>query len=140
MMVANGDLDKDEELRDPWTTPLLETPPEELEECLGAYVDMDDFLTKPHEELYEAFLKLFDTHVDQEMAACTPILELLRTKKAREVFVPAWQEWTGINGVAPVELQYREDMPETSKARARPIQPSVVEAATKLWMRMLNYF
>ena len=74
------------------------------------------------------------------MAACTPILALLRTKKAREVFVPAWQEWTGINGVAPVELQYREEMPETSKARARPIQPSVVGATTKLWMRMLNYF
>ena len=51
MMVANGDLEKDGELRDPWTTPLLETPPEEVEDCLGAYVDMDDFLTKPHEKL-----------------------------------------------------------------------------------------
>ena len=139
MMVANGDLEKGE-LRDPWSTPLLETPPEELEECLGAYVDMDDFLTKSHEELYEAFLKLLDTHVDQEMAAATPILSLLRTKKAREVFVPAWIEWTGINGVPPLEFQYREDMPESLKAKARPIQPAVVEAATKLWERMNQYF
>ena len=138
MMIEKGDIPKGD-LRDPWTVPLLETPPEELEEYLGAYVDMDDFLTKSHEELYETFLKLFDTHVDQEFAAATPILALLRTKKAREVFVPAWKEWTGVNGIDDVELQYREDMPETMAARARPIQPTVAEAASKLWSRMTSY-
>ena len=40
----------------------------------------------------------------------------------------------------PLEFQYREDMPESLKAKARPIQPAVVEAATKLWERMNQYF
>ena len=64
---------------------------------------------------------------------------MLRTKKAREVFVPAWKEWIGVKGIPPVELQYREDMPETMAAKSRPIQPSIAEAASKLWERMTSY-
>ena len=57
IMVAE-ESSPEPQLRDPWSQPLLETPPEELEDSLGAYVDMDDFFTKSHEELYEVYLNL----------------------------------------------------------------------------------
>ena len=60
-------------------------------------------------------------------------------KKAREVFIPAWEECTGVNGIPLVELHYHKDMPGTMPARTRLFQLSVVKAAYKLWCRMTSY-
>ena len=38
-----------------------------------------------------------------------------------------------------VKLHYRGDISETMPVRTRPIQPSVVKAAYKLWYRMTSY-
>ena len=78
--------------------------------------------------------------VTPEFPAAQPILELLRTEKSRKVFVPFAGEWTGVNGVDPIELQYLPSMPERMAAHARPWNPITVEKAEPVFKRMCNYF
>ena len=52
---------------------------------------------------------MFDSHIDQELAAVTPVVELLRGK-AEAVFVP--DNWNGISGVPELTLKFKGNMPK----------------------------
>jgi hypothetical protein len=62
--------------------------------------------------LLEEHCALFDGHINPEFSAQTNVLQLLRTKGVK-VFVP--NNWEGINGVEPIELNWKSDLPDRMK-------------------------
>ena len=135
------DPNEDANLIEPWTTDPLEQPPEEAETIeVGIFKGLEDRLGASDEKLYEHFLSILSEHVDPDFAKAQPIIELLRSDLARRIFVPFMGEWTGINGIPPLELQFLPSMPERMAARARPLNPLIVDKAWPLFSKMCNYF
>eukprot|EP00981_Chlorochromonas_danica_P011542 scaffold4097_cov254-Ochromonas_danica.AAC.1 len=58
-----------------------------------------------YDEAVKEFVDLIPTHVSQDFAKATPIVELLKTKGLL-AFVP--QNWKGINGLELLELTWLE--------------------------------
>jgi hypothetical protein len=56
----------------------------------------------------EEYYALFEGHINPEFSAKTDVLQLLRTTGVK-VFVP--NNWEGINGVDPIELNWKSDLP-----------------------------
>lgn len=130
--IATGDDD----LRTPWTVPIEEEAPEEAPlPC--SFTDALHFMEMTPEEAKEEYLSQFTEHVSPEFAANTGVLDLLKTKGHR-VFVP--QNWEGIRNIPPLELNWKPDLPERMKPKARPVNPRLYEAAKKEFDRLLGYF
>jgi hypothetical protein len=55
-----------------------------------------------------------------------------------QVFVP--QNWQGINGIPPLELDWKENLPVSMKPRARPVNPKLFDNAKKEFERLSKYF
>ena len=100
---------------DPWSTPPLPTPDEELampEEgffpsITPAFLDPDNL---KKERDYEEVLR---KQVSPEfLAACPDFMEYMTTAATKSVYIVYEGSWTGINGFEPLELQFKEEMPE----------------------------
>lgn len=113
-----------------------EEAPEDAETPLpGHFDDALYAMMVDLEERTKAYEALFDTHVSPEFAAATPVIQLLRTLGS-EVFIA--RNWDGINGINPVEFEFR-DLPESHSCKARPINPKLAENFYKELERLMTY-
>eukprot|EP00981_Chlorochromonas_danica_P004080 scaffold783_cov324-Ochromonas_danica.AAC.1 len=124
--------------RSPWSNPLLEEAPENVETPLPVnFANALHFMEMSYDEAVKEFVDLIQTHVSQDFAKATPIVELLKTKGLL-AFVP--QNWKGINGLELLELTWLEGLPSSMKPKARPINPKLYANARKEFDRLSKYF
>lgn len=122
----------------PWTKPVDLEAPEDIDtELPSSFPEPLHYMEMSTEDAVKEYLSLIPTHVDPKFSSATPVIKLLETKGVK-VFVP--QNWNGVNGVAPLKLNFREGMPQSMKPRARPINPKLYEHAHKEFNRLLKYF
>ena len=121
-------------LLEPWSNVFEEEAPEELEVPLPTqFGDASAFLGKTRAEAIEEYESLFDSHVAPEFREACPIYDLLKDK-GQQVFIPT--DWTGISGVEPLKLEFKEELPARLKPGARPVNPRLWEAAEKEFLRL----
>jgi hypothetical protein len=96
----------------PWTAIPLEAPQEEMETGeIGLYKELEDLRDLPCQQQLQEYLDMRPKQVEPAFAAATPIMEYLKTETTFKLFVYNLNEWTGINGIDPVELRFREGPP-----------------------------
>lgn len=130
-----------ENLIHPWSSgaPPIEEPPEEKEFPLPcAFTDALHYMEMSVEEAREEFKQQIDAHVSSEMRSSVPGIVKYLLQDAVDVFVPT--SWTGINGINPIEFQWRDDLPERMKPAARPVNPKLFVHAKKEFDRLSGYF
>ena len=76
------------------------------------------------------------THIGEALRESPEVLAVLKDELVVGRFVP--QEWTGIRGVEPLDLQVKADFPEAMRVRARPINPRLFEVAHKAFERLMS--
>jgi hypothetical protein len=117
------------------------TPQEELEtEEVGLFKELEDLRDLLYQQQLQVYLDMLPRQVDPALAAATPIMEYLKTEVAYKVFVYNPDEWTGINGIDPVELKFREDMQERMPSKARPIPAKLIEQAKPEFDKLFEYY
>ena len=96
------------------------------------------FLSVSHEEAYNDFLKLLDTHIASEFAEAVNV-KLLLCKKYLKVWIP--DNWEGIKGIPPLELRWIESalVGVRNVPKPRPINPRLFENASKEFERLRRY-
>ena len=84
------------------------------------------------------FLELLDTHIAPDFSAAVPVKELLINRYLKR-WIP--DNWEGIKGIEPIELQWREDKLEgyRSVLKTRHINPRLREAAYAEHVRLTGY-
>lgn len=128
----------DEELRTPWSIPPEEDAPEDAQtEIPCSFPGPLHFMEMSVEDARKEFFSQIDAHVAPEFRAATRIDELLRTKGV-QVFVPT--NWEGIKHIEPLELEWKPDLPERLKPKARPVNPKLYEHTHKEFQRLAGYF
>jgi hypothetical protein len=100
-----------------------------------AFLDPDD---AKKESVYEEQLR--KQVAPEFLAACPDFMEYMTTAATKSVFIVYQGSWTGINGLEPLELQFKEDMPERHGSAVRNIPVLLREAAEKEFKRMVGYF
>ena len=129
----------DGELAHPWSQPLDEVAPEEVEtpDPLFFGPDILSYLSTTLEEARAVYDADLLTHVTPELVAAVPrVTALLKSPKAYEVFVPT--RWTGIK-IPPLHLDTKPGLPDSLRPRPRPIRPAIFEPATTEFHRMESY-
>ena len=122
----------------PWSKANDVLAPEDEETELPVqFKDALTFLGKSRDEAIKDYYNLLETHVSEELREKTDIIQLLQTK-ALSVFVP--DEWSGIKGIDPLRLRWKDTLPERMKPKARPINPKLWEASEKEFHRLCGYF
>jgi len=123
----------------PWTMEIVPEAPEDASTPVPcSFPAVLDFLGKPPDEAVSEYLAAIPVQVSAEFLAATPIEQLLRTKGVN-VFVP--QNWSGINGLEPLQLDWREELlPSYIKPKARPVNPRLFENAKTEFERLKTYF
>ena len=112
--------------------------PEDLETLLPcSFPYALHYMEMSTDQAMEEYLALLSSHVAPDFAASTDIINLLKTKGSM-VFVQ--NNWKGINGIPPLELNFKEGMPDSMKPRARPVNPKLYEHALKEYQRLKKYF
>ena len=132
------DIDESIVLENPWINSASEIAPEDYETELPVnFGEALTFLGKSREEAIQDYHAMLDSHVSPEMKENTDIIHYLR-KEALPVFVP--EEWTGIKGIPPLKVKWRDTLPQRMKPKARPINPKLWEASEKEFRRLCGYF
>ena len=122
----------------PWKNCKQETAPEDEETELPVnFKEALTFLGKSREEAIKDFEELLDSRVSEELKKETDIINYLKTE-AINAFIPT--KWTGINGIEPLKLVWRDTLPLKMKPRARPINPRLWECSEKEFRRLCGYF
>jgi len=124
-------------LRVPWRREVQVAIEDEETPHPSSFPSVLEYMEQGHDAAVEAYLNLFDSHVAEEFAAETDVLELLRTKGVL-VFVP--HNWDGINGIEPLEIDWIEGLPAFMKPAARPINPKLYQNAKTEFERLKTYF
>jgi hypothetical protein len=139
-MLGLEDLkEKYPDVQDSWSQPPDELAPEELEsEDMHAFMGPLYYLTKPYDEVLEDYHRLLETHVAPEWKEDERLMTLLTSAKAIQVFNP--KEWTGITGLAPIELEFSKDMPEVHRPKIHAMNPKVREKAILEYDRLCVHF
>lgn len=128
----------DDDLIPPFSKPPDAEAPEDAETPLPcSFPDVLHFMEMSPAEARAEYFSQFDEHISLAFRSSTPVEQLLKTKGV-QVFVPT--NWDGIKHVAPLELNWKDDLPERLKPRARPVNPRLYEAAKKEFDRLLGYF
>jgi hypothetical protein len=103
-----------------------------------AFTDALHYLEMTPEEAAVEFRSLIDAHVSAEMRAAIPDFTRFLVEECIDVFVPT--SWEGINGIEPIEFQWKENFPERLKPPTRPINPKLFQHAKKEFDRLMGYF
>ena len=126
------------DLIDPWSTPTLEEAPEDLETPLPcSFSAALHYMEQSYQESVDEYISQIDEHTAPEFRSSTAIVNLLKSQKAIDVFVPS--NWEGIRGVE-IELTWKDDLPERLKPKARPINPKLFQHAKEEFDRLTKYF
>ena len=121
----------------PWSNSMEGEPPEEEMSPLPVqFGEVIKFLGKSREEAIQEFKDLMPEHIAEDFDKATPVRELL-LNEGLKVFVP--ETWTGIRGVEPLKLTFKDTLPQRLKPKARPINPRLWEAAEKEFLRLRGY-
>lgn len=125
-------------IEEPWSNLDITSPEEEETPLPCAFTDALHYLSLSREEAIAEYKALLDSHVTEDMKKHTKIMDLLVTDLALRVFIP--ERWEGIKGIPPLEIKFKEGMPESFKPPNRPINPKLFENAKKEFERLLGYF
>ena len=126
-----------DQLQYPWSMPADHDAPEDADTpdpC--SFTDALHFMEMTPDEAREEFLSQIPAHVSPEFRAATRVEELLKDKGVH-AFVP--RDWTGIQKIEPLELEWLDNMPARMMPLARPIPAHRAAAAEKEMKRMLSY-
>lgn len=124
------------DLRQPWTTSVLEEAPEDMDTPLPVnFGDYLHYMETSYEEALQTYLDSIPTQVHPDFRASTDIVNLLQTVGV-EVFVP--QNWEGIN-IPPLDLQFKDTLPQEIKPKMRHINPKLLEHAKREFDRLCQY-
>ena len=138
--ISTHDLSRLEhgQIVEPWSKSSTQIAPEEEDSELPVqFKEALVFLGKTRAEALIDYEQLLETHVSSEMKEQTNVMHLLRTK-AVKVFVP--DEWSGVKGVEPLKIKWKDTLPDRIKPKARPINPKLWEASEKEFRRLCGYF
>jgi hypothetical protein len=126
------------DLKYPWTKREEQPAKEDQEVELPVnFGDALTFLGKSREEAILDYKKLQDEHISEELRQNTDIINYLNTT-ALPAFVP--KDWTGIKGIPPLRLKWKDTLPSRMKPKARPINPKLWECSEKEFRRLCGYF
>ena len=126
------------DLKHPWTKRASEPAEEDKEVELPVnFGDALTFLGKSREEAIQDYEKLLETHVSKELQENTDIINYLMTS-ALPAFVP--KDWTGVKGIPPLKLKWKDTLPARMKPKPRPINPKLWECTEKEFRRLCGYF
>jgi hypothetical protein len=122
MLKSKEDSEEDtrfNNLQSPWSLPIQEEAKEEIDTPLpSSFSGPLHFLELSHEEAIKEYMDLLKSHINEECDKNTDIMKLLKSDNALRVFVP--QEWNGIQGIPPVELEFNETLsPELNQKRGQ---------------------
>jgi hypothetical protein len=126
-----------EDLVYPWTVTLDVMAPEEADTPMPcSFPDALYYLSISHSEAVQQFHEQMADHICPAFAAGTSVVELLKSKGVR-AFVP--ENWDGINGVEPLELNWKDTLPDKIKPPHRHINPRLWKPAKVEFDRMCTY-
>ena len=131
--------DDEIELENPWLSAETQVAQEDEETELPVnFAGALTFLGKSREEAIQDYYELLDTHVSEAMKEETDVLDYLKGDRALSVFVPS--EWSGIKGIEPLQLKWKDTLPDRMKPKSRPINPKLWEVSQKEFYRLCGYF
>ena len=134
----NSSFPKQNETTYPWTKVPEEPAPEDEETELPVnFGEPLEFLGKSREEAIQDYKDLLKVRVSDELKDNTGIIDYLHTV-AVDAFVPS--NWTGVKGIPPLRLVWKDTLPAKMKPRARPINPRLWECSEKEFRRLCGYF
>ena len=123
----------------PWLDTELEVAQEDEDTDIPVnFAGALTFLGKTREEAIKDYHELLDTHVSEAMKKETDVINYLKGEDALSVFVPS--EWSGIKGVEPLQIKWKDTLPDRMKPKARPINPKLWEVSQKEFQRLCGYF
>lgn len=123
---------------EPWSHPTSDpAPEEELTPDIVNFAFALNYLEKTHDEAVLEFHALLEQRVSDNMKRETPVMQLMKEKGVL-VFVPT--NWNGIQKIPPLELRWKDGLPDRVKPRARPINPKIWDVAKKEMTRLQGYF
>jgi hypothetical protein len=116
----------------------IESPEEKDTPLPCSFTEPLLYLTTTHAVAIEKHRELLKTNVSQDFIAAVPeIIDYLLSEDCLNVFCPP--EWKGLK-IEPYDLEFRADMPNTMRCKARPINPKIYENAKLEFDRMKTYF
>ena len=123
----------------PWTVPF--SLDSEEDSMIPEPVQFDTYLSymeQSNEEALNDYLSAVrkGEHIHPAFAQATNIIHLLQTKGAK-VFIP--QNWEGISGIDPIELQWSPNLPKSIKPAARYVNPRIYPVAKREMERLRKY-
>jgi len=132
--------EESEELREPWTTLIDESSPEEMDlPETSAFAEPLRYLSQPWDEARLQYEEMFTEHVNPEFfAACPDLRKFLLSDECIDVFLP--KEWTGLKLFKPLELKFKEGVPNYIRAAVYPVNPILKEKAQAEFERLKGYF
>ena len=136
-LLSNSDLG---DIIQPWSKPIDSLAPEELNtpDPTSFPDDILVYLTTTIKEARLIYNVDLATHVTPQMqAACPAIKELLQSELAYDVFVPS--TWKRID-MTPCHLDVKPAMPDSLRARARPVRQALYQDTKTEFDRMRTYF
>jgi hypothetical protein len=127
------------EIYDPWTKDPPSCPEEDdTPDALAFGEDILHYLEMGVSEARKEYLDLLPTRVTEDFVKAVPaVMDLLRSEKAQEVFVPS--DWYGLK-ISPIDFVIKEGLPDRMNTRARPIRPALYEPAKREFDRLATYF
>lgn len=128
---------KEEALLEPWSfPPEVIAPEEDFAPIPSSFPDFLNYLSGTYEEAIQEYYQLLDTHVSEDMKDDTNVMELLKDK-GHLVFVP--KTWEGIKGIPPLELRWKDNLPDRMKPATRPVNTTLWGPAEKEVERFKSY-
>ena len=121
-----------------WSNGEIEESPEELGTPMPvAFGPVLAFMETSYDQARKEYFDMLEDHVGELLSGSREFMSILRSELCVGRFVP--KEWTGIQGVPPLDLQVKEDFPSFHKVRSRPVNPRLYEHATKEFDRLTGY-
>ena len=131
--------DMNTQLENPWLSAETQVAQEDEETDLPVnFAGALTFLGKSREEAIQDYHELLKTHVSEAMSKETDVIDYLKGDRALSVFVPS--EWSGIKGIEPLQISWKDTLPDRMKPKPRPINPKLWEVSQKEFNRLCGYF